>query len=100
MIGNWRARVPPAHYAAAVSTVSFVLPRGGNWFFIELVAAIRDELERLAVPSSVHFGPFPEADDRVFVLVPPHEYVALEGEDAVPSPQTLARTMCICAEQP
>ena len=100
MIGNWRARVPPAHYAAAVSTLSFVLPRGGNWFFIELVAAIRDELERLAVPSSVHFGPFPEADDRVFVLVPPHEYVALEGEDAVPSPQTLARTMCICAEQP
>lgn len=81
--------------------LAFVMSPEQNWFFKELVAAIREELDRQGVASSVSTDGFPEpAADRVCALVPPHEYVALEGEDALPGDDMLARTIFICAEQP
>src|SRR6185437_14094961 len=64
------------------------------------VSAVRHELDAQGIRSSLHES-FPEPHpDRVFVLVPPHEYVALEGPAALPSDPILARTIFICAEQP
>lgn len=81
--------------------LSFVMSPRQNWFFQELVAAIRDELESQGVASSVCIGAFPEArSNRVYVLAPPHEYVALEGIDALPPDELMERTILICAEQP
>ena len=53
------------------------------------------------LPSTVHTDGFPEpTPERVYALVPPHEFVALEGEDALPDEAILRRTIFICAEQP
>ncbi|HEV7846355.1 MAG TPA: glycosyltransferase [Thermoleophilaceae bacterium] len=79
--------------------LTFVLHRRQNAFFGELVQVIRDELEALGVASSVSLDGYPEASDgRVYVLVPPHEWVALSG--AVPPRDLMARTLVLCAEQP
>ncbi|MEA2408782.1 MAG: hypothetical protein QOE69_2901 [Thermoleophilaceae bacterium] len=79
--------------------LAFVLHRRQNAFFGELVQVIRDELDALGIASSVSLDGYPEArDGRVYVLVPPHEWVALSG--AVPPPELMARTLVLCAEQP
>ena len=80
---------------------AFVMSPGQNWFFREFVETLQHELAEQGVPSSVHTDGFPEpTPERVYVLVPPHEYVALEGEDALPDEAILRRTIFICAEQP
>jgi GT2 family glycosyltransferase len=80
--------------------LAFVMSPRQNWFFHEMVAAIRFELEAQGIASSLH-EEFPEpTPNRVFVLVPPHEYVHLESAEALPGPELLARTVFICAEQP
>ena len=72
-----------------------------NWFFVELVETLRYELEQQGVPSIVSTDGFPEPrPELVYVLIPPHEYVALEGEEALPEDAILRRTIFICAEQP
>lgn len=84
-----------------VPELAFVMSPGQNWFFVDLVAAIRSELDAQGVVSSVSTEGFPEPrQDRVYVLVPPHEYVALEGIEALPSDEMMGRTIMICAEQP
>ena len=80
--------------------LAFVMSPKQNFFFRELVAAIRHELDAQGIRSSLHER-FPEPHpDRVYVLVPPHEYVALEGPDSLPPDPLLARTIFVCAEQP
>src|SRR3989442_15388713 len=70
-----------------------------NHFFVELVGALRYELERIGVPSFVTTNGFPRfRGGLVYVLFPPHEYFVLEGR--VPDRQVLANTIFICAEQP
>ncbi len=72
-----------------------------NWFFREFVETLRHELAEQGVPSSLHTDGFPEpTPERVYALVPPHEFVALEGQDALPDESILRRTIFICAEQP
>jgi hypothetical protein len=84
-----------------MAELAFVLAERQNSFFAELVAALRDELDQLGVANSVHIGPFPELrDDRVYVLVPPHEWWSLQGHTTPPSPEQLRRTVGLCAEQP
>jgi hypothetical protein len=79
--------------------VTFVLAPGQNAFFVELATAMRHELRSLGVPSSLARGDFPEPrPDRVYVLVPPHEYAELRGGE-LPR-HLLGRTIFICAEQP
>jgi len=80
--------------------LAFVMSPRQNWFFREMVDAIRFELGAQGITSSL-YEEFPEpTPNRIFVLVPPHEYVRLEGEEALPGPELLARTVFICAEQP
>jgi hypothetical protein len=79
----------------------FVLSPAQNWFFFEIVEALRAELDAIGIRTSVSSNGFPEpAEDLVYAVVPPHEYVAVEGEAALPDPEVLARTIYICAEQP
>jgi hypothetical protein len=81
--------------------LGFVLAPGQNLFFVELVAALQDEAVQLGHPASVHVGNFPPPRrDLVYVLVPPHEYFTLTHGRIGPSPETLKRTIFICAEQP
>jgi GT2 family glycosyltransferase len=80
--------------------LAFVMSPRQNWFFREMVDAIRFELRAQGVASSLH-EEFPEpTPNRIFVLVPPHEFARLEGAEAMPAPELLARTVFICAEQP
>ena len=68
---------------------------------LQLVEALRAELDAIGVRTSVSSDGFPEpTEDLVYALIPPHEYVAVEGEAALPDPEVLARTIYICAEQP
>jgi GT2 family glycosyltransferase len=86
---------------ASVAELAFVLSPRQNWFFADLVATLRDELERQGIASSLSTDGFPPPrPDLIYVLAPPHEYVALEGEAALPAPELLARSIFICAEQP
>jgi hypothetical protein len=79
----------------------FVLSPAQNWFFFEVVEALRAELHAIGVRTSVSRDGFPEpTEDLVYAVVPPHEYVAVEGEAALPDPEVLARTIYVCAEQP
>ncbi|MFZ9040896.1 MAG: glycosyltransferase family protein [Ilumatobacteraceae bacterium] len=73
-----------------------------NAFFPEVVEVLVDELVAASVAVVVTTEPGRhdvEADD-VFVVVPPHEYVALEGSAFVDDPSVAARTIGISAEQP
>jgi hypothetical protein len=86
-------------YDPRVLEIAFVLAPGQNAFFVELASAMCDELRSLGVQSSIATGDFPEPRfDRVYVLVPPHEYAQLRGGD-LPR-HLLGRTIFICAEQP
>lgn len=79
----------------------FVMARKQNHFFVEIVAALRFELTKMGLRSSVSFDGFPPPRrGQVYVLVPPHEFFALEGDVHRPSRQLLARTVFVCAEQP
>src|SRR5215211_4961 len=79
--------------------LAFVIARHQNLFFVEIVEALRHELSQLGIRSSVGTDGFPEpAEDRVYVVVPPHEYIALGGE--LPSRVLLDRTVFVCGEQP
>ena len=81
--------------------VAFVLAPRQNLFFLELVTALRDELEPMGVPTSLHWGDFPvPRPGLVYAVVPPHEYFTLmHGRLGVPA-DVQARTIFICAEQP
>ncbi|MDQ3742309.1 MAG: glycosyltransferase, partial [Actinomycetota bacterium] len=81
--------------------IAFALARGQNHFFVEIVEALRGELEDLGVPTSVTVGRLPPAaPDRVPVLVPPHEFFALTPTEHHPAPPELQRAIFLCAEQP
>ncbi|MGH2906241.1 MAG: glycosyltransferase [Solirubrobacterales bacterium] len=81
--------------------ICFVLAPGQNHFFVEMVDAIRDELDQAQVANRVAVGAYPEADsDTVFVLLPPHEYFLLTPPELHPSKRQLKKTVFVCAEQP
>lgn len=86
---------------AITPEVVFVLARGENAFFVELAEVLYEELRALGVETSLTIGGFPAPDPRrVFVVIPPHEYVSLEGNEVLENAALLARTILICAEQP
>ncbi|HEV2813247.1 MAG TPA: hypothetical protein VGW10_08355, partial [Solirubrobacteraceae bacterium] len=81
--------------------IAFALAPGQNHFFVEIVQALRGELEDLGVPASVTVGALPEpSPDVVPVIVPPHEYFALTPPEHHPAPPELKRAIFLCAEQP
>ncbi len=84
-----------------MTRLTFVLAPTQNHFFAELVGALRHELAAMGVASTVSHEGFPAPrPGLVNVVVPPHEYFALEGNDFPPDPAALARTIFISAEQP
>ncbi len=84
-----------------VPDLAFVIARGQNHFFVELVAALRHELDGIGVRSVVTTAGFPvPRRGLVYVLVPPHEYFVLRGGLDRANRRLLARTVCLCAEQP
>lgn len=92
--GNWESPDDALELA-------FLLAPRQNLFFDELIAALRAELDQLGVPNSLHVGLFPEPrPDRVYVLVPPHEYFTIMHGLIGAPPEVLKRTIFICAEQP
>lgn len=81
--------------------IVFVMAPGQNRFFFELAEALRYEIGVLGAQSSVSTSGFPPlSSGRVYVLLPPHEYFALEGYAAKPDRGLLKRTIFISAEQP
>lgn len=85
-------------------TPSFVLVLSPhqNAFFTELADVLVHELTALGVPARIVTEPHTHspADTDVFVLLPPHEYVALEGAAWTEDPVLCARTIGLSAEQP
>jgi hypothetical protein len=81
--------------------LAFVVARGQNAFFVELVDVLHREVAALGVTTSVTVGAFPPpSPSRIYVVLPPHEYASLEGPDAFADPAMLGRTIVVCAEQP
>lgn len=84
---------------AAGPELVFNFAPGQNQFFVELAEALAFELAQLHVPARIAIGEYPEPRaGRVYVLLPPHEYLALSGFR--PSAQILGRCIGISAEQP
>lgn len=79
----------------------FVLSRFQNAFFHELAVLLIDEIEAVGGRAELITGGIirPDADD-VYVLLPPHEYMALEGDEWTHVPALLERTLFVTAEQP
>ncbi len=86
----------------AAPRLVFVLSPFQNAFFPEVVEVLIDALQRVGVAALVTTEPGEHAvrDDDVFVLTPPHEYVALEGPAFVDDAAVAARTIGLSAEQP
>ena len=81
--------------------IAFVQAPRQNHFFLELVGALRDELEGMGARTSLHWATFPPPrDDLVYALIPPHEYFTLMHGRVGPDDDVLKRTIFICAEQP
>jgi hypothetical protein len=82
--------------------IVFVLSPYQNAFFPELAEALRQALTARDVRSITCSEPDRHVveDDDVFVLLPPHEYVTLEGSSFVDESTVAARTIGVSAEQP
>ena len=67
----------------------------------ELAETLQYELERQAVPSTLHLDGFPDLrPNLVYVLLNPEAYVAREGRQALPADPILRRTIFVCDETP
>jgi hypothetical protein len=82
--------------------IVFVQSPYQNAFFGELTGALAAGLAStgVAVITTTEPDRHDVGADDVFVLMPPHEYVALEGPDLVDDAMVAARTIGISAEQP
>lgn len=82
--------------------INVLLSPHQNAFFAELAEVVATELAALGVDARIVGEPHtvtPEPAD-VFVLLPPHEWVAVEGDDWLRDPAVAGRTIGISAEQP
>lgn len=80
---------------------AFVLSPWQNEFFHELAEVLAAELRDGGVAADLlHPLEITPDADTVFVLLPPHEYVALEGDPWLQEPHLMARTIGLTAEQP
>jgi len=82
--------------------IVFVLSPYQNAFFTEIAEALGEALSAHGVESLIVREPashVPGSDD-VFVLLPPHEYVALEGDGFLADAAVAGRTVGISVEQP
>jgi hypothetical protein len=79
-----------------------VLSPHQNAFFAEIADVLVGEMCAAGADAVVVHEPGAHLvlPDDVFVLLPPHEYVALEGSGFVDDPVVAARTIGLSAEQP
>jgi len=82
--------------------ISVVLSPFQNAFFAELADVVVAELEQLGVECALLTEPHTRTPDErdVFVLLPPHEWVTVEGDAWLHDDRLAARTIGIGAEQP
>lgn len=81
--------------------IQFILSPYQNAFFHEVAEVIVHELRRGGCEAAITTPADAVLDERaVFVLLPPHEYVALEGDPWMHSHAALGRTIGLMAEQP
>jgi len=80
--------------------VNFLVSRFQNAFFMELAQVITEELRALGAEARVVSTTMPVGDHDVFVLLPTHEYLVLEGRDHLADPKVARRTIGLTAEQP
>ncbi len=78
----------------------FVISPRQNAFFGELAEVLRAELGRLGIATRLAAAFEGLAPGRAYVLLPPGEFLEIEGPAAWPDRRTLARTIFISAEQP
>ncbi|MEM8618736.1 MAG: hypothetical protein AAGF73_03350 [Actinomycetota bacterium] len=80
----------------------FVLSPYQNAFFFEIAEALVGALGENSIEALIttEAGDHQVAHGDVFVLLPPHEYVALEGAAFVEDQRVADRTIGISAEQP
>lgn len=77
--------------------VAFVMSARQPAALRDLGTTLGNELELQAVPFSLHLGGFPEPrPSLVHVLLDPQAYVAEEGDEALPAPGILRRTVFMC----
>ena len=90
------------HGGVSEPRLVMVLSPYQNVFFHEIAEVIVDELTGagVEVATTTEPGAHGVRPDDVFVLMPPHEYVAIEGSAFVDDPIVAARTIGISAEQP
>jgi hypothetical protein len=82
-----------------VPEAAFVMSACQPYSLRELAATLQYELGLQAVASSLHLGRFPDhRPDRVYVLLDPAGYAAIEGEEALPDDAILKRTILLCAD--
>ena len=101
-MGRGRRRPICDHGSVRDPRIVFVSSPYQNAFFGELAAAFVEALESIDVSSLITSEPGAHEvdDDDVFVLLPPHEYAAIEGTAFLDDPIVAARTIGISAEQP
>jgi hypothetical protein len=81
--------------------IAFVLAPSQNRFFFEMAEALTFELGECGVEAYITTKGFPPfRQGLAYVLLPPHEYFALEGYTRSLDEQILRRTVFISAEQP
>jgi hypothetical protein len=84
-----------------VPEAAFVSSAGQPSSLRAFADTIAFELERQAVDPTHHVGGFPEVRaDRVYVLVDPPTYLALEGEGSLPDDTALRRTVLLWTSPP
>jgi hypothetical protein len=81
--------------------VAFVMSEGQPYPLREVAETLQYELDRQAVPSTLHLDGFPEPrPSLVYILLDPRAYVAIEGDQALPADEILRRTIFLCDEAP
>lgn len=90
------------HGGVPAARVVVVLSPHQNAFFAEIAEVVVAELTDMGREAMVVTEPGLHLvrPHDVFVLLPPHEYVALEGSAFVDAPSVAARTIAMSAEQP
>ena len=83
-----------------MTEIVFVISPRQNAFFGELAEVLRAELGQLGITTRLETAFGGPAPGRAYVLLPPGEFLEIEGRSAWPDRRTLARTIFISAEQP
>ena len=83
-----------------MTEIVFVISPRQNAFFAELAEVLHAALTELGIASRIAPAFEEPSPGRAHVLLPPGEFLEIEGRAAWPDRRTLARTVFVTAEQP